>query len=67
MQSIPMPGEVVSVNFKEGDTITKGQTLVVMSAMKMETNIPEPSRKSPYPWGQALQKDDLIIEIRPIN
>jgi propionyl-CoA carboxylase alpha chain/3-methylcrotonyl-CoA carboxylase alpha subunit len=32
----PMPGKVVSVSVKAGDTVTKGQTLLVLEAMKME-------------------------------
>ncbi|MFO0427427.1 MAG: pyruvate carboxylase [Planctomyces sp.] len=34
-----MPGMVVSVAVKEGDTIQKGQKLVTLEAMKMETTI----------------------------
>jgi propionyl-CoA carboxylase alpha chain len=32
----PMPGSVVSVDVAVGDTVRKGQTLVVLEAMKME-------------------------------
>jgi len=32
----PMPGRVVSVHVSEGDTVTKGQRLMVLEAMKME-------------------------------
>ena len=35
----PLPGTVTSVNVKEGDTLSAGQTLVVLEAMKMENNI----------------------------
>ena len=35
----PLPGTVTSVNVKEGDTVSAGQTLVVLEAMKMENNI----------------------------
>ncbi len=38
----PMPGSVVTVNVKAGDTVTKGQTLLVMEAMKMEHAIIAP-------------------------
>jgi biotin carboxyl carrier protein len=33
----PMPGKIVKVLVKEGDDVTKGQTLVTISAMKMES------------------------------
>ena len=35
----PLPGTVISINVKEGDTVVAGQTLVVLEAMKMENNI----------------------------
>ena len=35
----PLPGTVLSINVKEGDTVAAGQTLVVLEAMKMENNI----------------------------
>ncbi len=38
----PMPGKVVSVSVKAGDTVTKGQTLLVLEAMKMEHALTAP-------------------------
>ena len=35
----PLPGTVLSINVKEGDTVAAGQTVVVLEAMKMENNI----------------------------
>ena len=35
----PLPGTVISINVKEGDTVSAGQTVVVLEAMKMENNI----------------------------
>lgn len=35
--SSPMPGKVVKVLFKEGDTAKAGDTVIVVSAMKMES------------------------------
>lgn len=35
----PLPGTIISLNVKEGDTVTAGQTVVVLEAMKMENNI----------------------------
>jgi acetyl/propionyl-CoA carboxylase alpha subunit len=32
----PMPGKITRVSVKKGDKVSKGQTLVVMEAMKME-------------------------------
>jgi biotin carboxyl carrier protein len=35
--SSPMPGKVVKILFKEGDFVKAGDTIVVVSAMKMES------------------------------
>ena len=35
----PLPGTILAVNVKEGDTVAAGQTVVVLEAMKMENNI----------------------------
>jgi biotin carboxyl carrier protein len=38
----PMPGLVLSIKVKEGETVAAGQPLLVMEAMKMENAIPSP-------------------------
>jgi acetyl/propionyl-CoA carboxylase alpha subunit len=38
----PMPGKVVSVSVKAGESVTKGQTLLVLEAMKMEHALTAP-------------------------
>ena len=35
----PMPGKVVKINVKEGDSVEEGQIMMVVEAMKMENNI----------------------------
>ncbi|MCX7987440.1 MAG: biotin/lipoyl-binding protein [Bacteroidales bacterium] len=35
--SSPMPGRVVRILVKEGDAVTLGQTVIIVSAMKMES------------------------------
>jgi glutaconyl-CoA decarboxylase len=35
----PMPGTILSVNVKAGDTVKKGQVLCILEAMKMENEI----------------------------
>ena len=35
----PMPGAIVSVSVKPGDTVVDGQTLIVIEAMKMQNVI----------------------------
>lgn len=40
--SAPMPGTIVSVNVKTGDSFKRGQVLLVLEAMKMENEILAP-------------------------
>ena len=37
--SSPMPGTILSVNVKPGDTVKAGQVLMILEAMKMENEI----------------------------
>ena len=39
----PMPGRVIDVRVAEGDRVTKGQTLLVLEAMKMRGEVPSPA------------------------
>jgi len=63
----PMPGQVRAVNVSEGDTVTKGQTLMVLEAMKMEIRIQSPSdgivKKLFVRQGETVEREQLLIEI----
>lgn len=41
--SSPMPGTILSVNVAVGDTVKKGDVLMVLEAMKMENEIMAPA------------------------
>lgn len=47
----PLPGVILDIKVKEGDTVKKGQTLIILEAMKMENNI-------------NANKDGKIVEIK---
>lgn len=38
----PMPGNIIRVDVKQGDTVKAGQILVILEAMKMENEIVSP-------------------------
>ena len=63
----PMPGQVRAVNVSEGDTVTKGQTLLVLEAMKMEIRIQSPMDgtvgKLLVKQGQTVEREQILIEI----
>ena len=39
----PLPGVILDLRVKVGDTVKKGDTLLILEAMKMENNIQAPS------------------------
>ncbi|WIV13548.1 biotin/lipoyl-containing protein [Proteiniborus sp. MB09-C3] len=38
----PMPGTILDIKVKQGDTVKKGQVLLILEAMKMENEIMSP-------------------------
>ena len=40
--SAPMPGKIIAVNAKPGDSVKAGDTLMIMEAMKMEMSLEAP-------------------------
>jgi len=63
----PMPGQVRAVNVSEGDAVTKGQTLLVVEAMKMEIRIHAPQdgvvKKLFIKQGQTVEREQVLIEV----
>jgi biotin carboxyl carrier protein len=63
----PLPGTIMSIAVKEGDSVTKGQTLLVMEAMKMENNVLAESDGTvsaiKIVAGDAVLQDDVLIEM----
>ena len=65
----PMPGKVVAVRVKENEQVVKGAPLVVLSAMKMETNVTSPvsgivTAISVSP-GLRVEGNDLLVTVEP--
>ncbi|XP_066583302.1 pyruvate carboxylase, mitochondrial isoform X2 [Prorops nasuta] len=63
----PMPGTVIDIRVKEGDTVEKGAALVVISAMKMEMVVQAPKagkiKSLNISQGMKIEGDDLLATI----
>jgi len=61
----PMPGQVRAVNVGEGDTVSKGQTLLLLEAMKMEIKVQSPRdgvvKNVFVKQGQPVEREQLLI------
>lgn len=63
----PMPGVVRSVNVVEGESVVKGQTLLVLEAMKMEIRIQAPMdgvvKSLAVKVGQTVEREQELINV----
>lgn len=63
----PLPGTIIDVKVKEGDTVSAGQTLLVLEAMKMENNIDAERggkvKSVVAKQGATVMEGDLLIVI----
>src|SRR5687768_11238761 len=63
----PMPGQVRAVNVSEGEAVTKGQTLLVLEAMKMEIRIHAPQdgivEKLFVKQGQTVEREQILLSV----
>lgn len=65
--SSPMPGKVVKVLVHQGDPIKKGDTAIIISAMKMESEYKAPMdgtiKKVNVKDGDTIEGDQILIEL----
>ena len=63
----PMPGTITAVLAGPGDEVSKGQTVLILEAMKMENDIVAPKDGSVgrlfVEAGQAVQGGELLFEM----
>ncbi len=63
----PLPGSILDINVKKGDTVKNGDVVLVMEAMKMENNIITEHdgviSEINVSSGQTVMQNDLLIEI----
>ena len=56
----PLPGTVIDIKVAVGDTVKKGQTIVILEAMKMENNID--SERDGKITAIKVNKGDSVME-----
>jgi biotin carboxyl carrier protein len=63
----PMPGLVVGIPVEQGATVTEGQTVIVLEAMKMENDLPSPIagiiKEVRVSKGQAVDQGQVLVVI----
>ncbi len=63
----PMPGQIRTVSVSEGEAVTKGQTLLVLEAMKMEIRLHAPFdgvvSSISVKVGQTVEREQFLVKI----
>lgn len=63
----PMPGKVVNVMVKEGDEVKEGETVIIISAMKMESEYKAPKdgriKKVNVKNQDTVDSNEVLIEL----
>lgn len=63
----PMPGKVVELKVKEGDSVSEGDILLVLEAMKMQNDIKSPLSgtvgKVHVAEGQNVEQATVLVEV----
>ncbi|HHT23293.1 MAG TPA: biotin/lipoyl-binding protein [Bacteroidales bacterium] len=64
----PLPGSILKINFKEGDSFNEGDVLMVMESMKMENNVLAERAGTVVrvctAVGETVMQDDALFEIQ---
>ncbi len=63
----PMPGMILKIKKKQGDSIVHGETLIILEAMKMENDLKSPTtgiiKEIFINEGSKVEKGSLILSI----
>ncbi len=66
----PMPGQVRAVQVQEGERVVKGQSLIVLEAMKMEIRVQAPAdgrvKTLHVQPGQTVEREQVLVELEDV-
>ena len=66
MVRAPLPGKIIDLRVKAGDTVSKGQALLVLEAMKMEHTLAAPAdgmvKSLRYAVGEQVPEGAELVE-----
>lgn len=64
----PMPGVILDIKVKEGDSVSEGQTVIILEAMKMENEIVSEFTGTVsairVKKGDTVDTDAVLVEIK---
>jgi biotin carboxyl carrier protein len=67
----PIPGNVVSVKVSVGDSVSEGETIVILSAMKMENELKAPISgiisKLHVAEDDVVKENSVLVEIKAVD
>ncbi|MCD6160804.1 MAG: biotin/lipoyl-binding protein [candidate division Zixibacteria bacterium] len=62
----PIAGTVIEIKCKPGDSVTEGQVLLIIEAMKMKTSIAAPTsgkvKAVPVSAGDSVRESQILVE-----
>ena len=65
----PLPGKIIDLRVKAGDSVSKGQALLVLEAMKMEHTLTAPAdgkiKSVRYAVGEQVAEGADLVEFEP--
>lgn len=65
----PMPGAIVSLHKREGDEVKRGDTVVTIESMKLQTALAAPRdgriAELLRQEGQTFEKDEVLVRLEP--
>jgi acetyl/propionyl-CoA carboxylase alpha subunit len=67
----PMPGAIVSVHKQAGEQVARGETVITIESMKLQTALAAPRdgrlRDVLKAAGETFDKDELLVRLEPID